>query len=101
MKAIIVISFLLISTASSVFARTNTSNQDSLASKPKSKKQIYIDNYIANFHYKNSDIYEVIKQTQLRDTTGTVPVINANTISANLKPKIYIEQQSEIKTKQK
>ena len=83
MKSIIVISFFLIGTASSVFAQTKTANQDSLASKPKSKKQIYIDNYIANFPYKNSDIYEVIKQTQLWDTTGTVPVISANTIAVN------------------
>jgi len=101
MKAIIVISFFLISTASSVFAQRNTFNPDSLDAKPKSKKQIYIENYIANFPYKNSDIYEVIKQTNLWDTTGTVPVISANTISANLKPKIQFYQQSEIKTEQK
>lgn len=42
-----------------------------------------MENYIANFPYKNSDIYEVIKQTQLWDTTGTVPVISANTIAVN------------------
>jgi hypothetical protein len=101
MKVIIVISFFLTSTASSVFAQTNTSNQDSLACKPKSRKQIYIDNYIANFPYKNSDIYEVIKQTNLWDTTVTVPVISANTISANLKPKLYLDNKSEIKTEQK
>ncbi len=101
MKAIIVISFFLISTASIVFAQTNTSNQDSLASKPKSKKQIYIDNYIANFPYKYSDIYEVIKQTHLWDTTGAVPVISPNTISANLKPKMDIEHKSENKSEQK
>lgn len=83
MKAIIVISFFLISTASSVFAQRNKPNPDSLAVKSKSKKQIYIDNYIANFTYKNSDIYEVIKQTQLWDTTATVPVISANTIMVN------------------
>ncbi len=46
-----------------MFAQRNTANLDSLAARPKSKKQIYIDNYIANFPYKNSDIYEVIKQT--------------------------------------
>lgn len=101
MKAIIVISSFLLSTAFSVFAQRISSNSDSLDAKPKSKKQIYIDNYIANFPYKNSDIYEVIKQTNLWDTTGTVPVISANTISANLKPKIYIERQSEIKVEQK
>lgn len=101
MKAIIVISSFLISTAFSVFAQTNTSSQDSLDFKPKSKKQIYIDCYIANFPYKNSDIYEVIKQTNLWDTTGTVPVISPNTISANLKPKIYIEHKSENKSDQK
>lgn len=101
MKAIIVISFFLKSTAFSVFAQSNTSNPGSLEAKPKSKKQIYIENYIANFPYKNSDVYEVVKQTHLWDTTGAVPVISPNTISANLKPKIHIDQQSEIKTEQK
>ncbi len=84
-----------------MFAQSNTPNPDSLDAKPKSKKQIYIDNYIANFPYKNSDIYEVIKQTHLWDTTGTVPVISPNTISANLKPKLYLDNKSEIKTEQK
>lgn len=101
MKVIIVISFFLTSTTSSVFAQVNKVNPDSLASKPKSKKQIYIDNYIANFPYKNSDIYEVIKQTHLWDTTGIVPVINANTISANLKPKMYKEAEPEYKSEKK
>lgn len=101
MKTIIVISFFITGATSSLFAQNNFNKTDSLASKPKSKKQIYIDNYIANFPHKNSDIYEVIKQTHLWDTTGTVPVISANTISANLKPKIYTEQKSEIKSEQK
>jgi hypothetical protein len=99
MKTIIVISFLLISTTLSVFAQTNMSNQDSLTTKPKSKKQIYIDNYIANFPYKNTDIYEVIKQTNLWDTTGVVPVINVNTISVNRKPKVAKDNNLEIEQK--
>ena len=64
-------------------AQSNSINTDSISAKPKTKKQIYIDNYIANFPYKNSDIYGVIKQRNLWDTTGVVPVINANTISIN------------------
>lgn len=101
MKAILVLSSFLITTTSSLFAQNISNKTDSLSAKSKSKKQIYIENYIANFPYKNSDIYEVIKQTNLWDTTGTVPVISANTISANLKPKIYTEQKSEIKSEQK
>ncbi len=83
MKTIIVISLFLIGATSSLFAQSNSNKTDSLCTKTKSKKQIYIDNYISNFPYKNSDIYEVIKQAHLWDTTGLVPVINTNTISMN------------------
>jgi hypothetical protein len=81
-KIIFRLSFLIVTT-SFAFAQNNTISQDSLATKPKTKKQIYIENYIANFPYKNTDIYEVIKQRNLWDTTGVVPVINAHTISIN------------------
>lgn len=91
MKAIVFISFFLIGSTSCVFAQDNMIKQDSLAVKAKSKKQIYIDNYIANFPYKNSDIYAVIKQSHLWDTTGVAPLINVNTISVNRKPMIKID----------
>lgn len=99
MKAILVLSSFLITTTSSLFAQNISNKTDSLSAKSKSKKQIYIDNYIANFPYKNSDIYEVIKQTNLWDTTGVVPVINVNTISVNRKPIVAKDNKLEIEQK--
>ena len=84
-----------------VSAQSNAIKTDSTANSTKSKKQLYIENYIANFPYKNSDIYEVIKQTNLWDTTGTVPVISANTISANRKPIIKTEEKPTFELEQK
>ena len=55
--------------------------------KPKTKKQEYIENYIANFPYKNSEIYPVICNFSLWDTSGSVPVINMNTIMMNMERK--------------
>ena len=53
----------------------------------KTKKQEYIENYIANFPYKNSEIYPVICNFSLWDTSGSVPVININTIMMNMERK--------------
>jgi hypothetical protein len=53
----------------------------------KTKKQEYIENYIANFPYKNSEIYPVISNISLWDTSGSVPVININTIMMNMERK--------------
>ena len=53
----------------------------------KTKKQEYIENYIANFPYKNSEIYPVICNISLWDTSGSVPVININTIMMNMERK--------------
>jgi hypothetical protein len=53
----------------------------------KTKKQEYIENYIANFPYKNSEIYPVICIISLWDTSGSVPVININTIMMNMERK--------------
>ncbi len=53
----------------------------------KTKKQEYIENYIANFPYKNSEIYPVICNVSLWDTSGSVPVININTIMMNMERK--------------
>jgi hypothetical protein len=53
----------------------------------KTKKQEYIENYIANFPYKNSEIYPVICNISLWDTSGSVPVININTIKMNMERK--------------
>jgi hypothetical protein len=55
--------------------------------KSKTKKQEYIENYIANFPYKNSEIYPVICNISLWDTCGSVPVINMNTIMMNMERK--------------
>ncbi len=74
--------FLLCFTCN-LIAQGNKLETDSTAKTNKSKKLIYIDNYIANFPNKNLDIYAVIKQIHLWDTTGVVPVISANTIMAN------------------
>lgn len=60
-----------------------------------------MENYIANFPYKNSDIYEVIKQTQLWDTTGTVPVIDPFVISFNKKPTIKTEKKAVFEIEEK
>jgi hypothetical protein len=54
----------------------------------KTKKQEYIENYIANFPYKNSEIYPVICNISLWDTSGSVPVININTIMMNMERKM-------------
>jgi|688.fasta_scaffold824705_2 hypothetical protein len=56
--------------------------------KSKTKKQEYIENYIANFPYKNSEIYPVICNISLWDTSGSVPVININTIMMNMERKM-------------
>jgi hypothetical protein len=53
----------------------------------KTKKQEYIENYITNFPYKNSEIYPVICNISLWDTSGSVPVININTIMMNMERK--------------
>jgi len=53
----------------------------------KTKKQEYIENYIANFPYKNSEIYPVICNISLWDTSGSVPLININTIMMNMERK--------------
>ncbi|MEI6524268.1 MAG: hypothetical protein WCO37_12320 [Bacteroidota bacterium] len=53
----------------------------------KTKKQEYIESYIANFPYKNSEIYPVICNISLWDTSGSVPVININTIMMNMERK--------------
>ena len=53
----------------------------------KTKKQEYIENYIANFPYKNSEIYPVISNISLWDTSGSVPVINMNSIMMNMERK--------------
>ena len=53
----------------------------------KTKKQEYIENYIANFPYKNSEIYPVVCNISLWDTSGSVPVININTIMMNIERK--------------
>ncbi len=53
----------------------------------KTKKQEYIENYIANFPYKNSEIYPVICNISLWDTSSSVPVININTIMMNMERK--------------
>ncbi len=53
----------------------------------KTKKQEYIENYIANFPYKNSEIYPVICNISLWDTSGSVPVINMNSIMMNMERK--------------
>jgi hypothetical protein len=55
--------------------------------KSKTKKQEYIESYIANFPYKNSEIYPVICNFSLWDTSGSVPVINMNTIMMNMERK--------------
>jgi len=92
---------LILTNCSNAFAQNKQENDTTQLVISKSKKTLYIENYIANFPYKNTDIYVVIKQTNLWDTTGTVPVINANTISANLKPKIYLNNKSENKSEKK
>jgi hypothetical protein len=84
-----------------VIAQSSDVKTDSTPTKAKSKKLVYIENYIANFPYKNSDIYEVIKQTNLWDTTGIIPVINANTISINRKPIIKTEEKAIVEIEQK
>jgi hypothetical protein len=53
----------------------------------KTKKQEYIESYIANFPYKNSEIYPVISNISLWDTSGSVPVINMNSIMMNMERK--------------
>jgi hypothetical protein len=53
----------------------------------KTKKQEYIESYIANFPYKNSEIYPIICNISLWDTSSSVPVININTIMMNMERK--------------
>ena len=91
---------LVLSQSSFVSAQLNTITADSTFT-IKSKKLLYIENYIANFPYKNTDIYVVIKQTNLWDTTGVVPVISLNTISANRKPIIKTEEKPSFEIEQK
>ena len=71
----------------SLIAQTNNTKTAINEATAKSKKIIYIENYISNFPYKNSEIYPVICNTSLWDTTGAVPVINLNTIMINMERK--------------
>jgi hypothetical protein len=79
---------ILITLALLVYCIAISQTKDTVnTAKSKTKKQEYIENYIANFPYKNSEIYPVICNISLWDTSGSVPVININTIMMNVERK--------------
>jgi len=88
MKTKMILLLIILSPCFLVFGQSYDVKTDSITTTAKSKKQFYIENYIANFPYKNSEIYQIIKQKNLWDTTGTVPVIDPIIISFNEKPSL-------------
>ena len=94
---ILIVGFIV--SNSNLFAQTITPKSASSEPTAKSKKLNYIENYIANFPYKNSDIYPVISNVSLWDTTGAVPVIDINTIMMNQKPTINGSRNSVFENK--
>jgi hypothetical protein len=101
MKIKTILLVILLSHCCYAFAQSNEAKSDSATTATKSKKHIYIENYIANFPYKNSEIYESIKQIALWDTTGAVPVIDPFVISFNKKPTIKTEKKAVFEIEEK
>jgi hypothetical protein len=68
-----------------VFGQSGHSISDSTIQISKSKKLIYIENYIERFR-SDKELYDVLKRVELWDTSGVVPVIDPITIQANRRP---------------